>query len=185
MLTTLTEVFQTSYNFSEGAAGVSFLGVALGMAGDVLLCSITLDWYTKKMMALHNDEIKPEWRLPPMALGDIIVPIGLFLYGWTAQAHVQFAVPIFGTALIGFGVYTITIPVTTYLADTFGAYAASAIAAMTMYRTAAATILPLASPPMYRALGLGWGNSVFGFVALATALVPFLLFKRSKTEEFL
>lgn len=189
--TSITEVFETTYDFSEGAAGLTFLGIAIGMATGALLCSIILDWYTKKMKGLHNGEIKPEWRLPPMALGFLISPVGLLLYGWTAQAHAQFVIPIVGTGLCGFAAYTVTIPVTTYLADTFGIYRASAMSAMTMTRNAMSTVLPLAAPALYRRLGLGWGNSVLAFIALSMAPVPFLLLKygeqirrASKIEEW-
>ena len=153
-LTTITEVFNSTYGFSEGTAGLSFLGVGLGMAVGVFLCGATLDWYTNRMKALHDGEIKPEWRLPPMALGGLIVPAGLFMYGWTAEFHVQWMAPILGTALLGFGLVVITIPVTTYLADTFGIYRASAIAAMTVYRNLVSTMLRLAGPPCSTDLGL-------------------------------
>lgn len=189
--TSITEIFEKNYGFSEGAAGLSFLGVALGMAAGAALCSFVLDSYTTRMKKFHNGEIKPEWRLPPMTLGFIIAPVGLFLYGWTAQNHVQFVIPIFGTGLIGFAAYTVTIPVITYLVDVFGIYRASAMAAMTMSRNAMSTVLPLAAPPLYQAVGLGWGNSILGFIALAMAPVPFILLrygerirKMSKLEEW-
>ncbi|MCJ1314647.1 hypothetical protein MMC25_008329 [Agyrium rufum] len=189
-VTTITEVFNERYSFSEGAAGLSFLGVGLGMAVGVFLCGATLDWYTNRMKAVHDGEIKPEWRLPPMALGGIIVPTGLFMYGWTAQMHVEWMAPIIGTAFLGFGLVVITIPVTTYLTDAFGIYRASAIAAMTVYRNVVSTVLPLAGPPMFRAIGLGWGNTILGLVALMTVPAPFLLLrfgeqlrKRSKIEK--
>ncbi|KAM3087237.1 hypothetical protein ACMFMG_001341 [Clarireedia jacksonii] len=175
-LTTLTEVFEENYGFSEGTAGLSFLGIGIGMAVGALLCGTTLDWYTKKMKVKH-DEIKPEWRLPVMAFGGIIVPAGLFVYGWTAEARVQYIAPIFGTSLLGFGLTTIVVPVTTYLTDVFGEYRASAIAAFLVYRNIVSILLPLAGPPMFKRLGLGWGNSILGFIALATIPLPFLLLR--------
>lgn len=33
----------------------------------------------------------------------VAIPIGLILYGWTAQYKVQFVVPIIGTGFVGFG----------------------------------------------------------------------------------
>jgi hypothetical protein len=39
-----------------------------------------------------------------------------------------------------------------------------------------ATVLPLAAPKLYETLGLGWGNSVLAFLALAMIPVPCLLF---------
>ena len=68
-------------------------------------------------------------------------------------------------------------PAQIYLVDAFGPYAASALAANTVLRSLFGTFLPLAGPPMYAALGLGWGNSVLGFLALGFAPVPWFLYK--------
>lgn len=62
--------------------------------------------------------------------------------------------------------------VTTYLVDVFTIYAASAMAANTVFRSLAGALLPLAGPKMYAALGLGWGNSLLGFIALAFCVLP-------------
>jgi len=176
-VTTLTEVFENNYGFTEGTSGLTFIGIGLGMAAATAVNSSTLDWYTKKMKKRHNGQIKPEWRLPLMAVGGLIVPIGLFIYGWTAQAHVQFVAPIFGTALLGFGLSAMVTPMTVYFTDVFGIYRASAFAAFVVYRQIVGTVLPLAGPPLFKHLGLGWGNSVLGFIALGTVPLPFFLLK--------
>jgi hypothetical protein len=51
-------------------------------------------------------------------------------------------------------------------------YAASAVAANTVLRSALGALLPLSGLSMYNALGFGWGNSLLGFVALALVPVP-------------
>jgi hypothetical protein len=62
----------------------------------------------------------------------------------------------------------------TYLVDAFVRYAASAIAAMTVLRSLLGGLLPLAGLQMYDKLGLGWGNSLLGFLALALVPVPII-----------
>lgn len=64
-----------------------------------------------------------------------------------------------------------------YLVDAFTIYAASALAATTIMRSVMAAVLPLAAPKMYAALGIGWGNSLLAFLALACLPVPFALIK--------
>lgn len=188
--TSITSVKETTYGSPEDAAGLSFPGIAGGMAVGALLCSVTLDSYTKCIRARHG-VIKPEWRLPPMTLGFFIAPAGLFIYGWTARTHAHFAVPILGTALWGFAAYTMTVSVTMYLADVFGIYRASAMSAMTVTGNAISAVLPLAGPALYQALGWGWGNSVLALAALTMAPVPILLLiyserirRSSKIEEW-
>lgn len=69
-------------------------------------------------------------------------------------------------------------PAQIYLVDTFGPEAAaSALAANTLLRSLFGTFLPLAGPKMYETLGLGWGNSLLGFLALSFLPVPLLFYK--------
>jgi hypothetical protein len=72
-------------------------------------------------------------------------------------------------------------PLQTYLIDSFPQYAASAIAGMTVLRCLFGALLPLAGPSMYKTLGLGWGNSMLGFIAVAFIPVPAILFTYGKT----
>ncbi|KAF4630526.1 hypothetical protein G7Y89_g7614 [Cudoniella acicularis] len=134
--TSITEVFQNAYGFSEGKAGLTFLGSAFGMTVGSIFCSIVLDWYTKRMKKLNDGVIKPEWRLTPTVMGFVLAPLGLFLYGWTLPStlHLSPVLPLTGTFLLGFAAYTVTIPTTTYLVDIFGIYCASAMSALTMIR---------------------------------------------------
>lgn len=60
----------------------------------------------------------------------------------------------------------------TYLVDAFTIHAASAIAANTVLRSVFGAVLPLAGLSMFDALGLGWGNSLLGFIAFAFIPVP-------------
>jgi hypothetical protein len=59
----------------------------------------------------------------------------------------------------------------------FPTFAASAVAALTISRSLFGAFLPLAGPKMYAALGLGWGNSVLGFIAIALIPAPLLIYK--------
>jgi hypothetical protein len=65
----------------------------------------------------------------------------------------------------------------TYLVDAFTIYSASVIAANTVMRSLLGALLPLAGPSMYKALGLGWGNSLLGFIALAMLPLPYIFWK--------
>ena len=66
--------------------------------------------------------------------------------------------------------------VQTYLVDAFTLHAASAMAANTVLRSIFGGILPLAGLSMYDKLGLGWGNSLLGFIGIAMIPVP-IIFK--------
>lgn len=100
------------------------------------------------------------------------IPIGLFWYGWSAEKEAPWIVPILGTALIGVGILASFMSVSTYLVDAYTLYAASALAANTVLRSILGGVLPLAGQSMYDKLGLGWGNSLLAFIALALCPLP-------------
>lgn len=65
-----------------------------------------------------------------------------------------------------------------YLVDLFGTKAAaSALGANVLLRYLGGTFLPLAGPKMYSTLGLGWGNSVLGFVSLVFIPASMFLYR--------
>ncbi len=101
LFTTITGVFTTRYSFSQGLVGLSYLGIGVGMLIGVFGFGTVSDRILKKKAA--GGELKPEGRLPPMIPGAIIIPAGLFLYGWSADHNVFWLVPILGTALVGMG----------------------------------------------------------------------------------
>ena len=194
LFTSLTEVFQQAYGFSTGEVSLTFLGIGvasmvrskeisieltmapgIGMTAGMFLCKASLDRYVKKMKAAGG--MKPEHRLPPMVLGGLAIPTGLFIYGWTARPHVHWIAPVIGTGIVGFGLMVTIIPTFSYLVDAFGIHAASAIACTITLRCLTGAVLPLAGPPLYGRLGVGWGNSVLGFIALVFVPVPLILMK--------
>jgi hypothetical protein len=119
--------------------------------------------------------MKPEHRLPPTIFGCISMPIGLLLYGWTAQYKLPWIAPIIGTAIIGMSLSITNISVFSYPVDAFSIYAASAGATTVVASCVAGAILPIADPSLFAHLGLGWGTSVLAFTAMAFIPVPILL----------
>lgn len=61
-----------------------------------------------------------------------------------------------------------------YLMESFGIYAASALASNSLVRSVFGAVLPMAAFPMYDALGLGWGNSLLAFIACVMIPLPWL-----------
>lgn len=59
-------------------------------------------------------------------------------------------------------------------------YAASAIAANTIARSACGAAAPLFTNQMFSALGVGGGGSLIGGVAALLSIIPFLFYKYGK-----
>jgi MFS family permease len=174
LFTTFPSVFEQQYHFSAGVSGLSYLGVGIGMAAGLGAFAALSD----KLYKSRGDSSTPEDRLKPIMYVIPLVPAGIFWYGWAADQRAQWIVPIIGTSLFGFGILWVIMPTQLYLVDAFGPEAAaSALAANVILRLLAAAFIPSAGPSLYRNLGLGWGNSVLGFIGVAFIPTPFLFYK--------
>ncbi|KAL3469747.1 major facilitator superfamily domain-containing protein [Aspergillus californicus] len=175
MFTTLTSIFEETYGFSQSLAGLAYLGFGVGSLIGLVISGIV----GNKIAQAHSaaGTFRPESRLPPMLFGAWAIPIGLFWYGWSAEAKTHWIVPIIGTGVFAIGLMTVFMAANTYLVDSYLLHAASVTAANTALRSLAGAVLPLAGPAMYDALGLGWGNSLLAFIALVMCGCPFLFWK--------
>lgn len=145
------------------------------MVCGMFCCRYTLDRFMK-----YNEgrsRARPELRLIPMVAGGVVVPIGLLVYGWTAQIRSHWMLPVFGLAICGFSVATTMISSFSYLVDAFGVYAASAIAAIITLRCVTGVVLPLAGPALFARLDLGWGTTLLALVALGFIPIPFAMMR--------
>ncbi|KAJ5752563.1 hypothetical protein N7520_009480 [Penicillium odoratum] len=176
LFTTISEVFEDQYGFSQGSVGLAYLGIGIGSIIGLVFLGATSDRLLKYLTAKNGGASKPEYRLPLMIPASLFVPVALFMYGWTAYYKVAWIAPIIGTSFLGVGMILAFMTVGTYLVDAFTIYAASAMAANTVLRSLAGALLPLAGPAMYQTLGLGWGNSLLGFIALAMFPLPILFY---------
>lgn len=176
LFTTVTEVFHRQYGFVNNV-GLVYLGFGVGQFAGLFLFGIFSDRVLIRLTKKNGGESKPEYRLPLMLPGGAMVPVGLLIYGWSAQYRVHWFVPIIGTFLIGFGMITIFTPVGTYLVDAFPTFAASATAANTVFRSIGGGLLPLAGNKMYAALDQNWGNTLLAAISLACMVMILLALK--------
>ncbi|CZS91655.1 related to multidrug resistant protein [Rhynchosporium graminicola] len=176
LFATFSFLFREEYGYSTSATGLVFIAGGIGTFIGLAYVGHFSD-KTLQKRAVAGKAITPEDRLPLITTipGALAFPIGLFMYGWSAEKHVHWIVPQIGTAVTGFGSIIIFISIQTYLIDAFEEYAASVIGANAVLRGTAGALIPLAGLTMYDGLGWGWGNSVLGFAALILAPLPWLL----------
>jgi MFS family permease len=176
LFTTFTFVYSQVYGFSARGAGLSFIAAGVGNFLGLGLVGGLSDRLIQAKKAAGG-EIRPEDRLPLIITipSATLLPVGLIMYGWTADKAVHWIAPMIGTGLIGFGMIAILMCVQTYLVDSFPLHAASVTAANAVFRSLLGALLPLCGLQMYDKLGLGWGNTLLGFLALALAPVLWLM----------
>lgn len=178
LFTTLTPVYEEVYHFGPGPVGLVFLGIGVGSFLGLVLFGGLSDRLLKRLTERSGTgEMKPEYRLPPMVPGCLLIPIGLFWYGWSVDKQVHWIMGIIGTLWVGAGMIVVMMCSQTYLVDAYTMHAASAVAANTVLRSAVGAFLPLAGPKMYATLGLGWGNSLLGFIALALSPISWIFYR--------
>ncbi|KAJ2995922.1 hypothetical protein NUW58_g1138 [Xylaria curta] len=172
-------LYKDVYGFSTAVSGLSYLGIGAGeVVGLVVFGALSDRILKQRMVADKVAQPKPEYRLILMIWFSPIIAGGLFIFGWTAQYHIHWIVPIIGTFFVGYGAFFVILPSQLYLVDLFGAEAAaSALGANTLLRSLFGAFLPVAGPALYSTLHYGWGNTLLGFLALAFAPAPVFLYK--------
>jgi multidrug resistance protein len=167
--------FQEVRGWGQVVGALPFLAMLIGIFIGGALNLFNQKYYIKHFRANGNRAV-PEARLPPMMIGSVVFAAGLFIFAWTSDKKIFWLAPCIGIALVGMGFFTIFQAALNYLVDTFQTYAASAVAANTLLRSIFAAAFPLFITPMLHNLGIGWGVSIFGFIAIGMIPIPYLFF---------
>ena len=115
MLSTFPTVWEDVYHESIGIGGLNYISLGLGFFIGAQTTARLMDKIYRRLKAGNNNVGRPEFRVPMMVPGSICVPIGLFIYGWSAQYHTHWIVPNIGgcflTAgiIVGFQWYVMTL----------------------------------------------------------------------------
>lgn len=160
-----------SLGVSQLPFGAFIVGILLG-AGCIAYSSATN--FTR---AFHkHGKIIPEERLPPMIIGAIALPVGLFWFAWTSDPNITWVPQVLSVALLGFGCMVPFWQGMSYLIDCYGFYSNSAIAVNTFIRSFAGAFFPLFTHAMYHRLGVPWASSLLGFICVVFIPVPILFY---------
>jgi MFS family permease len=85
VLSTFATLWTERYGQSLGDSGLHYIALAIGYTIAAQAGARITDQIWKHLKARAGGETQPEYRVPLMIPGAIIIPIGLFWYGWTAQ----------------------------------------------------------------------------------------------------
>ncbi|EFQ32085.1 major facilitator superfamily transporter [Colletotrichum graminicola] len=185
VLSTFPALWTGEYGQSVGIGGLNYISLGLGFFIGAQTAAPMQDRIyaaLKRRYVPDGGPGRPEFRVPMMIPGALLVPAGLLIYGWTAQSHTHWIAPNIGAVIFCIGVIVGFQCIQGYLVDTYTRYAASAVAAATVLRSLAGFGFPLFAPSMYEKLGYGWGNSVLALMGVAIGWPgPLLLWKFGPT----
>ncbi|KAJ4287707.1 hypothetical protein N0V90_012410 [Kalmusia sp. IMI 367209] len=145
VLSTFPLVFEGAYNQDTGITSLNYLSLCLGFMIGLQISHPLMDkLYARFKISYNTENGLPEWRVPPMLLGGLLCPIGLFIYGWTAYHKMHWAYPNLGCVILAIGLIIAFQCSQAYTVDAYSAkYAASAAAVGAFLRTIPES-LPLA-----------------------------------------
>ena len=135
-------VFQTNHGFNVEQSGAVFTcrlnrpvaiykkkltGIAMCVAVIIAtLISIYQERVVSRFVTLPNT---PEKRLYFACVQAVLMPAGLFWFGWSSYPSVHWIAPAMAVGCATMGILSIYLAVFNYLADTYHRFASSAIAA--------------------------------------------------------
>lgn len=117
----------------------------------------------------------PEGRLYFACIESVLLPIGLFWFGWTQFRSIPWIVPALAVGCATMGIYSIYLATFNYLADTYHRYASSALAAQSFCRNILGGIFPLVTVAMFKNLTFQGAASLLGGLGALLTIVPWVL----------
>jgi len=146
--------------------GYTYLAVIAGfvLSTAIVGCGIQEVQYRR---AYDQNEHTPELRIRSGMFSLFFVPVGLFIFAWTAPfPHVHWTGPCIGILCFSFGMLSVFNSWMAYLTDTYSNNTAAVIAINTFCRSALAGAFPLFTQPMIHTMTFQGAMSMFGGVSI-------------------
>lgn len=92
------------YGESLGIGGLNYISLGLGFFLGTQAIAPLQDRIYVALQRRFSGPGRPEYRVPMMLPGAVLVPLGLFIYGWTAEYKTHWIGPNIGACLIAAGI---------------------------------------------------------------------------------
>ncbi|KAI0549243.1 MFS general substrate transporter [Xylaria curta] len=175
MFNSIPPTFEGQYGFPTSLTGLIYLALGLGYLIGIWTFSLLSDRTVLRLTKRNKGIFEPEMRLYLVVYYACLCPVTFFWYGWTTYYKVHWIAPILSLIPFGVAILGVYLPTQAYIIDAYPLYSASGLAAFTVLRSIVAAFLPLAGPPLFSSLGLGWGSSVLGFITVGLIPIPILV----------
>lgn len=173
-------VFQEYRGWGIIEMGVAYLSIIVGVLIGAAVYILILDYkFTKPL--LRKDEVFPEVFLPCAILGAVLLPIGVFIFGWTSTKDAHWIGSLIGAAFFGAAGFMNFQTLFNYMGMSFPRYIASAYAGNDLMRALIAGSFPLFGRYLFNNLStkkypVAWGSSLLGFITIGMILIPVLFY---------
>lgn len=92
---------------NAGVASLPFIGILVGVNIGVFAIIYDSKTHIARKMKAHGS-FPPEARLPLMMIASVLLPAGLFWFGWTSNPHVSWVPQVIAGVPIGFGILVVS-----------------------------------------------------------------------------
>ncbi|KAK0281698.1 hypothetical protein LTR35_007379 [Friedmanniomyces endolithicus] len=169
-------VFQNNHGFSLEGTDAVFAAICIG----AILSTIIAIYQEPLARRYIGDKRRasldtPEGRLYFACVQSSLLPIGCFWFAWTSFPSDHWIVPALAVGCATMGIFSIYLAVFNYLADTYGKYASSALAAQSFCRNMLGGAFPLFTKQMFTKMTYQGAGSFLGAVSALLTIVPWML----------
>ncbi|KAK9449941.1 major facilitator superfamily domain-containing protein [Limtongia smithiae] len=172
-------VFQEVHHFTLIENGLAYFGIFVGLfiIGPVY-CAI-LHYYT--IPRLMNGA-PPELVLRVCLIGAPLLPVSLFVFGWTSSPDIHWIFPIIGSGIFFIGAFLIFQTIFAYLGMSYPRYIASVFGGNAFFRAMFAASFPLFARDMFVNLNsyngkfpVALGSTILGCLGIFMIMIPIVL----------
>ncbi|CAI7652374.1 unnamed protein product [Penicillium viridicatum] len=169
-------VYPTEYDFNLSETSAVFVCVLIAcIIGATWYCSWYRVFVQRRFERLGTFDVQ-ETFLRPGLVGVLGVPIGMFLFGWSARASVPWPVPTLGVVIFCGCSFVVGLGIFLHLPLSYPEYAASLFAANDALRSSFAAGAVLFGRPLYINLGVGKGCTLLGGLSIPLVVGFWYLF---------
>ncbi|KFA80224.1 hypothetical protein S40288_07921 [Stachybotrys chartarum IBT 40288] len=116
----------------------------------------------------------PEARLYFSCVSAMLLPAGLF-GGFLAPSYMSSYAPAIGIGFANWGIYSVYLATFNYMADSYGIYASSALAAQSFCRNILGGAFAVITSILFRNMGLRGAGGLLGGIATGLTFIPWVL----------
>lgn len=165
------------YGMNAGQVGLIFLSISVGVL-IAIVCYVTYLRFVFEREIQTRGLGEPERRLICGLPASFLVPIGLFMFGWTGNSspNIPWIVPTIGITIFVVGIFTLFQVIFIYIAISYPIYSASLFAANDFVRSSIGCAAIHFSRPLFINLGVGKGVSLLAGLSCGGVIGIFVLY---------
>ena len=184
---TVASIFHSKFEWDTLQIGLGY-GAALTIGGSLgeLAAGMVLDAIVKRRIKRFDGEVpEPEARLQAIWTGEILVPTGLLIYGFTLQYKTHWIAPLVGMGISAFAIQVITTTTYTYAIECYREQGSDVAQLFNLLRQVFGFTFAFYAVKLCEEIGYQFTFLMFALLGSGLAFVPIvgLMFRGGQVRE--